>query len=473
MQKTGPVLSEQDVKFLKALQEPARALRGGEVVVRSGAETGRIFFSRGKIAWAAASTIKTTFTKYLVEHTELSKDEIRAAFEECKRSGRNFGETILEWGLMEGSILRDLLLRHIAQMIFEMFTWSGMEALFMPEERAYKGNLTFDLREVLDTVLALDDNKKLSFSNMSAKHLLDSVEDRSYDWEDENPRSIVPQTASSTKVSKKKSRAVVWVLVLLAASVAAGVVYRGQLVSWLPVDLEEQPAGSALPTPEWIVTPSNASDTVDLNSTDSGHAKLNAGSVKEGTHTPMQSPEAGIDDKDPKVFEPEKLKASDDEPKKTPPRTATGSLVVTSIPSRAPVYLNGVYTGKVTPCTLDDLPVGVEHVVLLERRGRKPGFRTVKLIPGEKASLKLVLSRRGRGWKGEVKVRVVSEPRGAAIYLDGKNTRKKTPAVLMLRSSSASKLELRHAGFRVWTRTVRPIPGRQLVFSAEMQKNPQ
>jgi hypothetical protein len=161
---------------LKVFQEATSWGKGGEVVLRCGADTGRVFFAEGRIAWATVSTIKKTFTQYLVEQTSLGDEEAKEAFEDWKRTGKNFGETIVEWGLLDEAYLRPPLLQNMSATLLEIFCWPDVESMFMPDEKPYKGSLTFDFMEILQTVLILDAEGRLPFKGLSAAQILDDLE---------------------------------------------------------------------------------------------------------------------------------------------------------------------------------------------------------------------------------------------------------------------------------------------------------
>ena len=169
------MMDRQQMKILKAFHEATRSERGGEVVVRSGEKTSRVFFVAGRIAWVTASTVKRTFTDYLLEKTGLQKEEVQEVFEECRRSGANFGETIVEWNLLGEEQLRRLLLEHLTDCLLEVFCWDPVDSMFVPEERTYKGSLTFDLEELLENVLAHDSDGRLPFAGHAVADILEQL----------------------------------------------------------------------------------------------------------------------------------------------------------------------------------------------------------------------------------------------------------------------------------------------------------
>lgn len=141
----APGLGVLAAVLAEALADPG----GGEVLVRSPRAAGRIFVARGRIAWATASTLSLTFGVQLVRAGLVQRDSLSALFEECRKTGKNFAEEMVEWKLLDEATLRRELLAHIASAMREILSWPGLTALFVPTTRGYKGSLTFTLDEFL------------------------------------------------------------------------------------------------------------------------------------------------------------------------------------------------------------------------------------------------------------------------------------------------------------------------------------
>ena len=170
-------LNQATLSILKEFREATTWDKGGEVVLRSGEQTGRVFFSGGRIAWVVASSIKQTFFGHITDKTTLSRDDLREVFESCKQSGDNFADTIVEWGLLDEPTLSSYLLEYVASCLVEVLSWPDLHAMGMPEARPFKGNLTFELETVLAKVLQQDQEKKLPFAGASVVELLDALDD--------------------------------------------------------------------------------------------------------------------------------------------------------------------------------------------------------------------------------------------------------------------------------------------------------
>ena len=125
----------------------------GECVVCHGSEFGRLFTVQGKVAWVMASTARETLVTRIADETELSMSDLRGVFEECKRTQRNFGETLVEWALMTRQNLRQLLLEHLAHAFSHMASWPTTTVMFVQEKRHYDSSLLFGLAELVDAAL--------------------------------------------------------------------------------------------------------------------------------------------------------------------------------------------------------------------------------------------------------------------------------------------------------------------------------
>ena len=138
--------------LLHPLKEGLGNVVGGEIIVRQGVETGRIYIYQGQIAWITSSNHHVRLSTVLREHAGLPPDQLNAAIEESRRVGENFGEILLEWGLIAEGDLRHCLLVHMAGHFRSLLTITeGAAAMFVPQGRVYKGSLLFSLDQVVST----------------------------------------------------------------------------------------------------------------------------------------------------------------------------------------------------------------------------------------------------------------------------------------------------------------------------------
>ncbi|MBN2495942.1 MAG: PEGA domain-containing protein [Deltaproteobacteria bacterium] len=469
--------------------------KDGEVVLRCGEKSGRIFFSGGRIAWARVSTIERTFTDYAAQHSSITEEEARAVYEECERSGKNVAETMVEWGLLDEPTARRLLLEHLSECFYEIFSWPGAKALFVPEQRIYRPGLTYDYAEIIQVVYLLDENGKLPPEGLVAL-------DQGQAVEASPPEHDAPE-------SPRRSRAGLWafVVVLVLAAAGSGLwFYRDALFGEPPppppkaeptgtVKLSSDPAGAAIfldGVRQAGVTPTQIEDVklghhvlrltvegsppwekdFDLDTPDRALvfvARFTAPPATDGG--PADGGTAGGGEADGAQVAAEGGEAA--EPAGVcygASGEGTALLKVHSSPSRGQIYLDGVETKKRTPYTFRKLAAGVEHLVLIEKRGRLPASAKLKLAAGEKKTLKLRLARKGKRPKGRVSVRIETEPAGAKVTVDRRRVKGTTPLDVKLKASQASTVEISKPGRRKWRAKVRPVPGEQLTLKVKLRK---
>jgi serine/threonine protein kinase len=147
-----------------------------------------------------------------------------------------------------------------------------------------------------------------------------------------------------------------------------------------------------------------------------------------------------------------------------------GEIKITSKPSRALIYLDGVSTDRKTPTTLKKVPGELDHVIMLAKEGMQPAFERVTLKDGGKAEVNLTLEPGEDGGHGRILVHVESEPEGAKVTVNGYPLKKKTPLAVKMLAKGPTELELELKGYKNWVREVRPVPNVDLTFYAKMKK---
>lgn len=157
----SPLLPHHHLELLHCLDEAIESAQEGEVIVKCDDHSGRIYTTKKSIAWVIVSTRKYTLSTRLVDQGLLDPDDLREVLQECDRSGANFGETIIDWGLLHQDILRRELRLYIAEAVLEILTWPSLQTMFVPSSRpTYRGTLLFSLDEVLESVIELDIDHK-------------------------------------------------------------------------------------------------------------------------------------------------------------------------------------------------------------------------------------------------------------------------------------------------------------------------
>jgi hypothetical protein len=110
-------------------------------------------------------------------------------------------------------------------------------------------------------------------------------------------------------------------------------------------------------------------------------------------------------------------------PTPTPTPTPTGSILITTIPGGAKVYLDDFPTKKNTNITLENVTVGF-HEIKVTKKGFHSGREYKYVRTGRTEELDFVLE------PVTVSIFVFSTPPGASVYLDNDDMNKSTPCVL-------------------------------------------
>jgi CheY-like chemotaxis protein len=127
----------------------ACAMRGGELVVRSGDVIGRVYFHRGSIAWAHVSGETDTLLSLLHAQGCISAVDAEAVVLECRRTGRSFDEVLTDWKLVDRPSLRESARRWVSSKVISVLVLEYSAVMFMPQDRSYRGDLLFSLEELL------------------------------------------------------------------------------------------------------------------------------------------------------------------------------------------------------------------------------------------------------------------------------------------------------------------------------------
>ncbi len=127
-----------------------------------------------------------------------------------------------------------------------------------------------------------------------------------------------------------------------------------------------------------------------------------------------------------------------------------GAIIVSSEPNNASILLNGKNIGKRTPATLTRLALGKEYSIKVVLKHHEPYERTVSLVTEEPVQVHTSLKALAEG-----AIKVDSDPKGAKIFLNGKDTGKVTPTTIDgLAIKEDYTIKLQKEGFGEWTSTV-------------------
>jgi serine/threonine-protein kinase len=141
---------------------------------------------------------------------------------------------------------------------------------------------------------------------------------------------------------------------------------------------------------------------------------------------------------------------------------ATGGLSLDSSPQGAEVQIDGRHEAAwVTPFTATGLSVG-SHTITFSKPGHTAASRTTQVAAGQNAVLAVQLAELA------AILSVNSEPAGAAITLDGKDTGKLTPAQLVVAKGSHT-VAVHKQGYLNASATLQTAPGQTAQFSPALK----
>jgi serine/threonine protein kinase len=139
-----------------------------------------------------------------------------------------------------------------------------------------------------------------------------------------------------------------------------------------------------------------------------------------------------------------------------------GQLVITSTPDGAQVQIDGQSdTSWVTPFTITAIAPG-QHTIVISRAGYGQETRTADVTSANRASLTVHLTAL------VASMAVASDPAGASIYVDGKDTLRVTPYQVTLEKGTHTIL-VRKAGYLDETTSVTAVLGQTTHYAATLR----
>lgn len=131
------------------LKNLSRRRASGELVAATEDVEVHVHLYQGRVAWATSSTSGSTLVNYLLERCQIDRDALREAVQECRRTQKRFGETLVEWGIAEPAQVRDALAAQVRDALDALHRFGALQTLFLPRDSVYAEELTFELAEVL------------------------------------------------------------------------------------------------------------------------------------------------------------------------------------------------------------------------------------------------------------------------------------------------------------------------------------
>ncbi len=156
-----------------------------------------------------------------------------------------------------------------------------------------------------------------------------------------------------------------------------------------------------------------------------------------------------------------KAKAKQPPPAPAAPVIVPGEISIDSTPSGADIFIDGKHEAAwVTPHSASLNPG--QHTVTLNKAGHISVTRTIEVTAGQKATVAVGLTELA------ATLSVSSDPTGAAILLDGKDTGKVTPAQLIVAKGSHA-VTVRKQGYLEASNTMELAPGQSAQFAPTLK----
>jgi hypothetical protein len=145
------------------------------------------------------------------------------------------------------------------------------------------------------------------------------------------------------------------------------------------------------------------------------------------------------------------------------PVAIPGQLTINSTPEGAAVHVDGrTDPSWVTPFNLPGLTPG-QHTVMVARAGYTPETRTIDVASGSKSFLVVQLAQL------TATASVSSEPAGAQIFIDGKDTGKVTPAQISVDKPGSHTFLVRKQGYLEETSSANLQAGQAFHFAPSLK----
>ena len=158
----------------------------------------------------------------------------------------------------------------------------------------------------------------------------------------------------------------------------------------------------------------------------------------------------------------------------SPPPTAeeevaAGTLLVVSEPPGAVVSVDGDRAEGHAPVTIDNLALGMSHYVVVEMEGYEKASRSVSLTGTALQTITVNLSHRA-ALAATVDAEVTSTPPGAAIVVDGTESRKVTPATVNLAVGVEHTIAVTLEGYATKIAKLLPEAGKKATLEMPLVK---
>lgn len=147
---SSPTTSGDGLATLTRIVEEAADECGVELVVRSPTTSGTIHVCRGSIAWVVEDSGRERLSEVLIRRAQVSFATLRQTYQQCRIDGSNFGEQLVERGIVDRATVRSALLEHNARQLHLLLGAEPATIEIVPRRRIYASELVFSMTELVE-----------------------------------------------------------------------------------------------------------------------------------------------------------------------------------------------------------------------------------------------------------------------------------------------------------------------------------
>ena len=131
---------------MDALTDAMEAGHTGELTVRAGDTFGRVHIVEGRIAWVHLGSEPVSLPELV--GPDVDESDLRAVVEDCRRTGRNFAEVLVEWDVVDAAALRASMGRWLARRVRALSELRRAETVFVPGAQRYPEAFTYSVDDL-------------------------------------------------------------------------------------------------------------------------------------------------------------------------------------------------------------------------------------------------------------------------------------------------------------------------------------
>lgn len=135
-----------------ALSELAEQGASGEFVCVAASAELHVYIQNGRVAWATDSSSPLAFSRWLLEHTGLTREVYLEVLESCRIDRLPLGETLVEWNVVTMDEIRSALRFQNSGALTHLQSCDAGKTIFLERKRefaSYDARLTFELDDLV------------------------------------------------------------------------------------------------------------------------------------------------------------------------------------------------------------------------------------------------------------------------------------------------------------------------------------